>query len=357
MSPERRIGVVLDRLAKPMKQVTEKQRPTIDRRLSIAPMMDCTDRHERYFLRLIAKRTLLYTEMIPTGALLRADPARFLRFDPAEHPVALQLGGCDPDDLARCAELGASWGYDEINLNVGCPSDRVQSARFGACLMAEPDLVAACVRAMRGAVEVPVTVKTRIGIDERDDYGFLRAFVEAVAAAGCGTLILHARKAWLSGLSPKQNREVPPLRYEVVHRIKADFPELEIIANGGIRTLEQASAQLRHVDGVMVGREAYQNPYVLAEWEQALLGVDEPAPSRLEIVRRLVPYIERELAAGTPLPAITRHILGLFNGLPGARAWRRQLSEGARRQDAGIEVVTGALDQMPRQEERSFAAA
>jgi tRNA-dihydrouridine synthase A len=223
--------------------------------------------------------------------------------------------------------------------------------------MAEPDLVAACVRAMRAASEAPVTVKTRIGIDERDSFDFLCAFVEAVAAAGCRTLILHARKAWLSGLSPKQNREVPPLRYEVVHRVKSDFPELEIIANGGIRTLEQAQAQLQHVDGVMIGREAYQNPYVLAEWEQALLGVAEPAPSRFEIARRLVPYIERELAAGTPLHAITRHILGLFNGLPGARAWRRHLSEAARRQGAGTEVVVAALDNMQRQEERSFAAA
>jgi len=305
-------------------------------------MMDWTDRHERYFLRLIAGRALLYTEMVPTGAILR-DAARFLRFDPAEHPVALQLGGADPDDLARAAELGASWGYDEINLNVGCPSDRVQNARFGACLMAEPELVAACVRAMRAASDAPVTVKTRIGIDERDSYDFLCAFVEAVAAAGCRTLILHARKAWLSGLSPKQNREIPPLRYEVVHRVKADFPELEVVANGGIRTLEQARAQLAHVDGVMIGREAYQNPYVLAEWEQALLEVAEPAPSREEIVRRLLPYIEQELAAGTPLPAITRHVLGLFNGLPGARAWRRHLSEAARRHDAGADVVLEAL--------------
>jgi tRNA-dihydrouridine synthase A len=338
-----------------MPQAALQLRPSINRRLSIAPMMDLTDRHERYFLRLIGGRALLYTEMIPTGAILRGEPARLLRFDPAEHPVALQLGGCDPDDLARCAELGADWGYDEINLNVGCPSDRVQSARFGACLMAEPEVVAACVRAMRAATEVPVTVKTRIGIDEQDSYEFLCRFVEQVAAAGCGTLILHARKAWLSGLSPKQNREVPPLRYEVVHRVKADFPELEVILNGGIRTLEQAQAQLRHVDGVMIGREAYHNPFVLAEWERVLLGIAEPAPSRFEIAERLVPYIARELAAGTPLAAITRHILGLFNGLPGARAWRRHLSQAARRPGAGIEVILEALGMISRRQPRAAA--
>jgi tRNA-dihydrouridine synthase A len=332
-------------------------RPPLDRRLSIAPMMDWTDRHERYFLRLIAKRALLYTEMIPTGAIVLGDAARWLRFDPAEHPVALQLGGADPDDLARAAEVGAACGYDEINLNVGCPSDRVQNARFGARLMAEPDLVAACVRAMRAVVDVPVTVKTRIGIDEQDSYDFLCRFVETVAAAGCRTLILHARKAWLSGLSPKQNREIPPLRYETVHRVKADFPELEVIVNGGIHTLDQALAQLAAVDGVMIGREAYQNPYVLAEWERAVLGITEPVPSRFEVARRLVPYIERELAQGTLLHAITRHILGLFNGLPGARAWRRHLSEAAHRPGAGPEVVVAALDHVQRPEERAFAAA
>jgi tRNA-dihydrouridine synthase A len=307
-------------------------------------MMDWTDRHCRFFLRLIAPRVLLYTEMVTTGAVLFGDRERFLRFDPAEHPLALQLGGADPGQLARCAELGAARGYDEINLNVGCPSDRVQNARFGACLMAEPELVAACVRAMRAATDAPVTVKTRIGIDERDSYEFLHRFVEAIARAGCRTVILHARKAWLSGLSPKQNREVPPLRYELVHRIKTDFPELEVIANGGIRTLEQARAQLAAVDGVMIGREAYQNPYVLAERERALLGSADPAPTRFEIIRRLLPYVERERAEGTPLAAITRHILGLFNGQPGARAWRRHLSEAPQRPGAGPEVIVAALD-------------
>ena len=320
-------------------------------------MMDWTDRHCRFFLRLIAPRVLLYTEMVTTGAILFGDRERFLCFDPAEHPVALQLGGADPDQLARCAELGAARGYDEINLNVGCPSDRVQNARFGACLMAEPELVAACVRAMRAAAPVPVTVKTRIGIDQQDSYEFLCRFVAAIADAGCRTVILHARKAWLSGLSPKENREVPPLRYDVVHRIKADFPELEVIANGGIRTLEQARAQLAAVDGVMIGREAYQNPYVLAAWQQALLGSADPAPDRFEIVWRLLPYIEREVAAGTPLRAITRHILGLFNGLPGARAWRRHLSEAAHRPGAGPQVVLDAMREVQEAAQRRADAA
>jgi tRNA-dihydrouridine synthase A len=345
--------------APPVPDPTE--RDPIDRRLSIAPMMDWTDRHERYFLRLIARRALLYTEMIPTGAILRGDPARSLRFDPAEHPVALQLGGADPDDLARAAEVGAAWGYDEINLNVGCPSDRVQSARFGACLMAEPALVAAGVRAMAAAACVPVTLKTRIGIDERDDYDFLRELVEAVAAAGCRTLVVHARKAWLSGLSPKQNRELPPLRYEVVHRVKADFPELEIIVNGGIRTLEGALEHLAKVDGVMIGREAYHNPYVLAEWERSLLDVAESAPSRFQIIERLLPYIEEELASGTPLHAITRHILGLFNGVAGARAWRRHLSEAVRRPGAAPDVLLEAMARVqtaaPRSVDASASAA
>jgi tRNA-dihydrouridine synthase A len=309
-------------------------------------MMEWTDRHERYFLRLIARRVRLYTEMISVGAILRGDADRFLRFDPAEHPVALQLGGADPDDLARCAKVGQRFGYNEINLNVGCPSSRVQNARFGACLMAEPDLVARCVAAMAGAVEIPVTVKTRIGIDDQDSYSFLARLVEAVAAAGCKTLILHARKALLAGLSPRQNRDIPPLRYDVVARVRRDFPALTIVVNGGIRTLEQARVRLAEADGVMIGREAYQNPYCLAAWQQALLGIAEPIPTREEVVRKLLPYVERELAQGTPLNAITRHLMGLFNGLAGARAWRRHLSEAAHRPGAGPEVIEDALAQM-----------
>jgi tRNA-dihydrouridine synthase A len=316
---------------------------SLDRRLSVAPMMDRTDRHCRYFLRLIARRALLYTEMVPVGAILLGRSERFLGFDPAERPVALQLGGAEPDELARAAEIGGRFGYDEINLNVGCPSDRVQSARFGACLMAEPDLVARSVAAMRAASGAPVTVKTRIGIDEEEGYGFLARFVERVASAGCRTFIIHARKAWLSGLSPKENREVPPLRYEVVHRLKSGFPELEIVVNGGIRTIEQALAQLGHVDGVMLGREAYQNPYGLIGFERALFDRAGPEPSREEIVRAFIPYVQRQLAQGVPLKSLTRHMLGLFNGLPGARRWRRHLSETAHRPRAGVEVIEAAL--------------
>ena len=323
-------------------------------RLCVAPMMEWTDRHERYFLRLIARRVRLYTEMIPTGAILHGHAERFLRFDPAEHPVALQLGGADPDALARCAALGARFGYDEINLNVGCPSGRVQNARFGACLMAEPDLVARCVAAMAAAVDLPVTVKTRIGIDDQDSYAFLARLVEAVAAAGCATLILHARKALLAGLNPKQNRAVPPLRYDVVARVKQDFPGLQVVVNGGIRTLEQAQVLLAEVDGVMIGREAYQNPYCLAAWQRALLGSVEPV-TRAEIVGRLLPYVERELADGTPLKSITRHLMGLFNGLPGARAWRRHLSEQAHRPDAGAEVIEAALALVAERASRAAA--
>lgn len=312
------------------------------RLLSIAPMLDWTDRHFRYFLRLITRHTLLYTEMVTTGALLHGDRARFLRFDPAEHPVALQLGGSDPAEMAHCARLGADWGYDEININVGCPSDRVQNGRFGACLMAEPGLVADCVAAMKDAVTIPVTVKTRIGIDDRDRYGALVDFVGTQAAAGCDALIVHARKAWLKGLSPKENRDVPPLRYEVVQQLKSDFPDLSISLNGGIKTLAEATDFLTTLDGVMIGREAYHNPWMLAQADRVIFGDDHLPLTRHEVLDRFLPYAERELAAGIPLSAMSRHLLGLFQGQSGGRAWRRRISENAHRPGAGIDVLTAA---------------
>jgi len=314
----------------------------VNRRLSVAPMMDCTDRFDRYFLRLISPQVLLYTEMITTGAILHGDRDRHLSFHGAEHPVAAQLGGSDPDDLARAAEIAAGYGYDEINLNVGCPSDRVQSGRFGACLMQEPELVADCVRAMRAAVSIPVTVKSRIGVDDQDDYDDLKHFVETVAAADCETFIVHARKAWLSGLRPKQNREVPPLRYALVHHLKRDFPALEIVINGGIASLDQAADQLTHVDGVMIGRAAYNDPYMLADAGRLLFGDTAPVPDRHAILERYTPFVEGELKRGVPLQRMTRHIIGLFNGCRGARAWRRFLSENACRAGAGVAVIREA---------------
>jgi len=318
-----------------------------DHRLSVAPMLDWTDRHCRFFLRLISRRTLLYTEMVTTGAILHGEPGRFLDFHAAEHPLALQLGGSDPAELAACARIGADWGYDEINLNVGCPSDRVQSGRFGACLMAEPALVAECVAAMREAVAVPVTVKHRIGIDRRDDYASLAGFVETVAGAGCKVFVVHARKAWLQGLSPKENREVPPLRYDVVHQLKADFPGLQFVINGGFKTLAQVEQQLAGLDGVMIGREAYQNPWLLADADTRIFGSDERPLTPRAVVEGLLPYVEAELARGARLHHVTRHILGLFQGRPGARAWRRHLSEHAHDPDAGLDVLTEALRRLP----------
>lgn len=300
--------------------------PDPDRRLSVAPMLDRTDRHCRYFLRLISRHALLYTEMVTTGALLHGDRARFLGFDPAEHPVALQLGGSDPEEMAACARMGQEAGFDEINMNLGCPSDRVQSGRFGACLMAEPRLVTACIAAMKETVSVPVTVKTRIGIDERDSYEELCDLVGTLATAGCDALIVHARKAWLKGLSPKENREIPPLRYEVVQRLKGDFPELPIVINGGIATMAQARSLLQGLDGVMIGRAAYQNPWMLAAADPEVFGDDRPIPNRRQVLEAYIPYLERELATGVPLHAMTRHILGLFQGQPGARRWRQAIS-------------------------------
>jgi tRNA-dihydrouridine synthase A len=320
----------------------EHFQPVIDRRMSVAPMLDWTDRHYRYFARLITRHTLLYTEMVTTGALVHGERERFLRFDPAEHPLALQLGGSEPAEMAACARMAADWGYDEINMNVGCPSDRVQSGRFGACLMAEPALVADCVAAMKAAVNVPVTVKTRIGIDQRDSFEELAAFTEQVAAAGCDALIVHARKAWLQGLSPKENRDVPPLRYDVVLRLKEAFPRLPMVINGGITTLAQARAHLERVDGVMIGREAYQNPWMLAAADAEVFGDRAPPPTPMAVLDGMLPYIERRLAEGVPLNAITRHLLGLFHGRPGAKAWRRHLSEHAHRSGAGFRVLLDA---------------
>lgn len=314
----------------------------MDRRLSVAPMLDWTDRHCRYFLRLISKRTLLYTEMVTTGALLHGDRERFLRFDPAEHPVALQLGSSDPADLACCARMGEDKGFDEINMNLGCPSNRVQFGRFGACLMAEPALVAACMAAMKSRVSVPVTAKTRIGIDDRDSYEELCELVAALVEAGCDALIVHARKAWLQGLSPKENREIPPLRYEVVQRLKEDFPTLPIAINGGITSLGQAKSQLRDLDGVMIGRAAYQNPWLLASADREIFGDEHPIPTRHQVLESFIPYVERELEIGVPLNAMTRHILGLFQGQPGARRWRRAISENAHLPGMGADLVRQA---------------
>jgi tRNA-dihydrouridine synthase A len=297
------------------------------RRVSVAPMMDWTDRHCRSLHRLLSRHAWLYTEMVTTGALLHGDVARHLAFTAAEAPVALQLGGSEPDDLARSAKLGEQWGYDEINLNCGCPSERVQRGAFGACLMNEPQLVADCVKAMRDAVSVPVTVKHRIGVDAAEDYTFVRDFVGTVADAGCEVFIVHARNAILKGLSPKENREIPPLKYDYAYRLKRDFPALEIIVNGGIKTLDEVDAHLLHVDGVMLGREAYHNPYVLAEVDARFYGASVPAPTREQVETGLIDYCAAELARGTFLGAITRHALGLYRGVAGARGWRRVLSD------------------------------
>ena len=319
----------------------EQSLATVRPVVAVAPMMAWTDRHCRYFLRLLSPHALLYTEMVTAQAIIHGDRQRLLGFDPAEAPVALQLGGAEPALLASAAQHGAHFGYDEINLNVGCPSDRVQSGRFGACLMAEPALVRDCVAAMRAAVDIPVTVKSRIGIDAHDDYSFLRDFVGTVAESGCETFIVHARKAILAGLSPKENRSVPPLRYDFVYRLKEEFPQLHIMLNGGVRDLDSARVHLARVDGVMIGREAYHNPYFLAELEHALHGVE--LPSRDAVLARFLPYVEARLAEGVRLSAMTRHLLGLYLGQPGARHWRRQLGEGACARGAGAEVIRAAI--------------
>lgn len=308
--------------------------------LSVAPMMDWTDRHDRFFLRLFNPHVRLYTEMVTTGALIHGDTARFLKFDPSEHPLALQLGGSDPAALAQCSKLAEDWGYDEVNLNVGCPSDRVQQNKIGACLMAEPDLVAECIATMQAAVKIPVTVKHRIGIDDLDDYEHLVNFVETVARTGCQTFIVHARIAILAGLSPKENREIPPLRYDDVYRLKQAFPQLEIHLNGGVKTVAEIREHWQHTDGVMIGREAYHNPWLLAEALPLFGG--QTLPTREDILAQYMEFIARELAEGVPLTQMTRHILGLYQGLPGARRWRQYISENAHKKGAGLEVVKTA---------------
>ncbi|MEM7679586.1 MAG: tRNA dihydrouridine(20/20a) synthase DusA [Pseudomonadota bacterium] len=321
--------------------------------VSIAPMMDWTDRHYRYFARLITPSARLYTEMVTTGALMHGDTERFLRFHEEEHPVALQLGGSEPADLARCSEIGQKFGYDEINLNCGCPSDRVQKGRFGACLMREPEHVATCYKAMQDAVDIPVTIKCRIGVDDQDDQKSLDAFVENSAENGCKTFIIHARKAWLKGLSPKENRDVPPLNYERVYALKQKFPELEIIINGGIQTVDQAIEHLQHTDGVMLGREAYSNPYIMAEIERKVFG-NHDIMGREKIARTMIDYAEKEHAEHeTPIKSITRHIIGLYHHQPGAKAWRRALSTLPHQDGVTAYVIQDALDAMQNQRKMS----
>lgn len=309
--------------------------------LSVAPMMDWTDRHCRYFLRLFNRHVHLYTEMVTTGALLYGDKHRFLRFAEQEHPVILQLGGADPTDLARCSQFAEDYGYDAVNLNVGCPSDRVQKNKIGACLMAEPNLVADCISTMQAAVKIPVTIKHRIGIDDLNSYENLYKFVETVAQTGCQTFIVHARIAILQGLSPKENREIPPLRYQDVYQLKKDFPHLDIQINGGIKTVDDIQQHWQHTDGVMIGREAYHNPYILA---QALKFWGEDTPTPHQILESFLPFMEQELANGVPLMQMTRHILGLFQGMAGARKWRQHLSTYAHQKHQGIELVKEAAN-------------
>jgi len=317
--------------------------------LSVAPMMERTDRHFRYFIRQITRQTLLYTEMITTAALHYGDRGKLLDFSPVEKPLSLQLGGDNPQTLAECAILAQDWGYDEVNLNVGCPSPRVQSGNFGACLMTQPDLVAKAVEVMQKAVDIPITVKHRIGVDDQDTYEDLVNFVRIVSEAGGSRFTCHARKAWLKGLSPKENRTIPPLRYADVYHLKQDFPHLEIEINGGITSLEQALEHLPKVDAVMIGRAAYDNPYLLATVDQVVYGHKELSPSRHEIVKRMLPYLEDWVAKGGKLPVITRHLLELFAGCPGTKAWKRHITEQVHRTGAGVEVIEAALDLLPQE--------
>jgi tRNA-dihydrouridine synthase A len=316
---------------------------TINRQVSVAPMLDWTDKHCRYFLRQISQHAVLYTEMVTTGAIIFGK-SDYLAYNQEEHPVALQLGGSDPVAMAKCAVLAQERGYDEVNINVGCPSDRVQNGRFGACLMAEPNIVADCIKAMRCEVDIPITVKSRIGIDDMDEYEDLTRFIDIVSSSGCDTFIVHARKAWLKGLSPKQNRDVPPLMYDRVYQLKQQFPHLHISLNGGVKTLDDVQAHLNHLDGVMVGREIYSNPYLLAEVDQRFYQDGTVQKSRAEIVIAMLPYVERQLGEGARVWNIARHMLGLFQGQAGGRIWRRYLSQNGTKTGAGIELLTDALD-------------
>lgn len=311
-------------------------------------MMDRTDRHFRFFCRLLSRQALLYTEMVTTGALIHSDKKRFLDFSQAEQPVALQLGGSNPDELATCCKMAEDWGYNEINLNVGCPSDRVQNNKIGACLMANPNLVANCVDAMQNKTRLPVTIKHRIGIDDQDSYQHLHHFVQTVSSAGCNTFIVHARKAILNGLSPKENRCIPPLVYERVYQLKKDFPDLEIIINGGISTLDACQEHLQQVDGVMLGREVYHNPWLLHNIDHQLFDTPNPLTSRHDVIEQFLPYTEQQLRSGVYLGHITRHILGIFHGQPGGKKFRRYLSENAHKPGADTNIIQKALALVPR---------
>ena len=317
---------------------------SVNRKISLAPMMDYTDRHFRFLMRLISKNMLLYTEMVHCGAILFGERDRFLQFNPLENPIALQLGGNNPEQLARCAKLAQQYGYNEVNLNVGCPSDRVKSGQFGACLMAHPNLVAECVTAMRSATSIPVTVKNRIGIDKNADYAFLHNFIDIVARTGCQTFIIHARKAWLDGLSPKENREIPPLEYEKVYQLKKDFPHLQIIINGGVTEYQQIDEHLLHVDGVMIGRKAYQDPYYFKDIDSRYFAKEKLNISRESFVKQYCDYIQSQVGNDVYLKHMARHLLNFFNGQPGARAWRRFLSENMNKQSVGVEIVEQAIE-------------
>ena len=327
-------------IEKALKPITSSS--PVNHKLSVAPMLDWTDRHCRYFYRVMSKHTVLYTEMVTTGAIIFGK-GDYLSFNDEELPLVLQLGGSDVKAMTECAKMAEQYGYDEININVGCPSDRVQNGRFGACLMAEPKLVADAVDAMRSVVDIPITVKHRIGIDDLDSYQFMCDFVGQVSEAGCTDFTVHARKAWLSGLSPKQNREIPPLDYERVYQLKRDFSDLAISINGGIKTLEQASEHLKYVDGVMIGREAYHNPYILSQVDSMFYQDDSVVLTRHQVIEHMIEYIERHLSAGGRINHITRHMLTVFVGLPGAKMWRRHISENAHKPGAGIEVIEQAL--------------